>query len=268
MFTTLFWLLPSRPSHAQSPALAVYEQKNLAVSQSARVQGNWKSEAILDLINLLIDLESQVKLQHTEKGWQASTVQGAFAVKGNFNQKIEFTGANVSWQGRTPLGKVALRGNFSEQAHFKGGHASWNAQTAVGSLAVKGNFAQADFIGGRVQLETNALVGSLKADLKIDGAANLSRANISWKANLFSDSTMVVQGKFDENMVFTGGSMKLGAKSALGILAIKANIDRNNEFSSGNILWQTNSEIRNITLDADWRRDGNYSTELTVKFLL
>ncbi|MEM7758342.1 MAG: hypothetical protein AAF298_09485 [Cyanobacteria bacterium P01_A01_bin.40] len=228
----------------------------------------WKTETILGLVDVLVNVDQQINLLNTATAWKANTVLGSLAIKGNFNEQISFTGANASWNADTPLGSVAVKGNFNHQADFSGGYAAWNAQTSLGSLAIKGNFTPTDFNGGQVKVETKALIGSLKANIKIDEETHFSGANASWNANLILGSKIGVNGIFDENTTFTGGSIKLDAKSALGVLGIKANVDRDTQFTSGSAFWETRAGLGAIGFHADLTKDGDYKSELSIKFPL
>jgi hypothetical protein len=134
---------------------------------------------------------------------------------------------------------------------------------------VNGNFdSNTNFTGGNVKIGSDALIGSFQADIKIDHESNFNGADASWDTNLLFGSNMGVSGKFDQSNDFAGGSIKLGAESAVGTMGIKANLDSDTQFTSGSAFWKTKTKLGSIGLDADLKKDGNFSSKLGLEFAL
>ena len=253
--------------------------------------------AVLGSINLAVDLNNQIKPIKTVTGWQANTPLGSLIVKGNFNEEIvftggnaiwnaqtrlgkvsvngnfdretNFTGVNTAWNARTRLGTVVIKGNFDRETNFSGGHAAWNAKSQIATFAVKGNFdRETNFTGGNVQVGSKAIIGTFKAQIKLDSDSHFNGADAAWDANLLFGSNIGVSGNFDRDNTFTGGSIKLGAKSVLGLVGVKANLDRETHFTSGSAFWKAQTRLGSINLDAKLQQDGNFSSKLGMEFPL
>ena len=222
---------------------------------------------VIGLVDLSIDLNDRIEPIKTVTGWQANTPLGSLAVKGNFDEEIVFTGANAVWNAKTKLGTVSINGNFDRETNFNGGNAAWNAKTSIVSFGVRGNFdRETNFTGGNFKIGSKALIGSFQADIKIDEESKFNGANASWNTNLLFGSNIGVSGKFDDTNTFTGGSIKVDAKSGWGIMGVKANLDRDTQFTSGSAFWKTKTKLGSINLDADLKQDGNFSSKLDWEF--
>ena len=230
-------------------------------------KGFLSTPTIFGSVNLAIDLNDRVQPIKTVTGWQTSTPVGSLAVEGNFSPEIAFTGGNAAWNAKTKIGTVTIKGNFDRDINFTGANAAWNAKSKIATFGVRGNFDRdTNFTGGNVQITSKAIVGSFKADLKIDRESQFNGANAAWDTNLLFGSNVGVSGNFDRTNTFTGGSIRLDAKSIVGTLGVKANLDRDTNFISGSAFWKTKTKLGSINLDADLKKDGNFSSKLGMEF--
>lgn len=228
---------------------------------------NWLADTAFSLLTAASNSNQNISFIDGNAIWNADTAIGNLKISGKLDENISLVNSNAIWNANTALGAIALRGNFGDRTQFTGGNASWNANTGVGSLGFKGNFNyNADFIGGDIKVTTNALIGFFDADIKIDGETKLKSANASWNANLLFGSNIAVNGSFDETKSFTGGNIEFGAKSSLGIVGIKANLDRNTHLTSGSAFWKTETEWGSINFDADFKRNGKFESQLNIEF--
>ena len=222
---------------------------------------------VIGLIDLSIDLNDRLEPIETVTGWYADTLLGSFAVNGNFNEEIVFTGANAIWNAKTKLGTVSIKGNFDRQTNFNGGNAAWNAKTSIAFFGLRGNFdRETKFTGGNFKIGSKALIGSFQADIKIDEESKFDGANASWNTNLLFGSNIGVSGRFDDTNTFAGGKIELGTKSGLGTMGVKAYLDRDTQFTSGSAFWKTKTKLGSINLDADLKKDGNFASKLGWEF--
>ena len=227
--------------------------------------------------------------------WQAKTKFGSLGFNGNFNPTARFTKGNAlwsaenflgsfdlavdvsdrfkpvgtvaSWHKATPLGSLEFKGNFDLQAEFKEGDVAWKAQTSFGSMAIAGNLdREVGFSGGNVKIGTNALIGSFNAEIKIDEQTRLGGIDASWNTKLAFGANIGVRGKFDENTVFDGGSIKLSTASFLGTIGVEADVNRDRQLTNGSAFWQTKAGLGSIGLNADIKKDGEFESKLNFQF--
>ena len=197
------------------------------------------------------------------------TVIGLVELSIYLNNRIKPVKTVTGWRVNTPLGNFAVKGNFNEEIIFTGGNATWNAKTSIASFGVKGNFnRETKFTSGNFKIASQALIGSFQADIKIDEESKFNWANASWNTNLLFGSNIGVSGRFDDTNTFTGGKIELGARSGLGIMSVKANLDRDTQFTSGSVFWKTKTKLGSINLDADLKKDGNFASKLGLEFSL
>ena len=251
----------------------------------------------IGLVDLSVFLSDRIQPIKTVTGWQADTPLGSLVLKGTFDQEITFTGGNVAWNAKTKLGAVKIDGKFDRETNFNGGNAAWSAKsklgaisingkfdhetkfnggnavwdakTSIASFSMKGNFDRdTKFTGGNFKVGSKALIGSFQANIKIDESKGFNGANASWNTNLLFGSNVGVSGKFDDTNTFTGGSIKVGAKSSLGTMGVKANLDRDTNFTSGSAFWKTKTKLGSINLNADLKQDGNFASKLGFEFPL
>ncbi|MEO0013231.1 MAG: hypothetical protein RLZZ535_1620, partial [Cyanobacteriota bacterium] len=54
----------------------------------------------------------------------------------------------------------------------------------------------------------------------------------------------------------------------IGVVGVKANLDADTQFTSGSAFWRAKTRIGSIGLDADLKKDGDFSSKLNLQFPL
>ena len=222
--------------------------------------------------------------------WETNSIIGSLKLNGDFNDRAEFTKGKALWnaksidlnlsfdnklkpiegnailQTNTALGSWEIKGNFDRDITFTGANAAWKTDTKLGAIAIRGNFdRQTTFTSAEIALSTKTYIGSLTADVKLDDETRFNGGNAAWNTNLLFGSNIGVSGKFNEQSAFTGGSIKLGAKTIVGTLGIKANLDRETNFTGGSAFWKTRTEFGSFNLDANLEKDGNFNSRVGLE---
>ena len=192
----------------------------------------WNSNTEIGSINLALHMGDRAQLLKSSASWHIDSDLGSFALKGNFDAKTNFVRGNASWKAQTALGEIAIRGNFNEETIFAGGNAAWNTTKSFYSLSFQGDFDRNTvFTEGNIKISTNTFIGSVSADLRIDEETRFRGANAWWNTRFLFGSGLNISGKFNETSSFDGGSIRLTKKTAMGTLNLKANVDRQINFT-------------------------------------
>ncbi len=80
-----------------------------------------------------------------------------------------------------------------------------------------------------------------------------------------SDIGVGVSGEFDDDTTFAGGSIKIAAKTALGLLGVKANVDRETALTGGSAFWKAQTKLGSIGLNADLQQDGSFKSKIGLE---
>ena len=196
----------------------------------------WQTNTKIGSVNLAIHVDDRLKPLKSVASWQTDSTLGSFAIQGNFNRETTFTGINASWKAKTIIGKLSLKGDFDEQTTFKGGNAAWKADTSLGSLFLQGNFDRDTvFTGGNIKVATKTSIGFLTADFKMDRETRFKGAKASWNTKFILGSNIDISSNFNDTSAFDGGTIRLDKKNHLGNLNLKANLDREINFTDVSI---------------------------------
>ena len=227
---------------------------------------SWKSNTAIGSLKFDGQFDSQANLKQGNAFWQTETKLGSVDFAINLDNKIKPIKSTAAWQAKTKLGSLAVRGNFDRQNQYSGSNAAWQAKTQLGSLSVQGNFdRETTFVGSDVKLSTKTVIGSLAADVRLDEQTQFKSATASWDTNLPLQSSLGVSSEFGDNTDFTGGSIKLGTKTALGLLGIKANLDRQTSFTGGSAFWKIKTDVGSINLNADVDTNGDLESGFNLE---
>ena len=228
---------------------------------------SWKTDTTVGSVGFDGNFDDRARLTGGKAIWRTDTDIGSVDLTINLNDKVKPIRTVASWQADTAIGSLTVEGDFSDRITFTGANAAWNAKTSLGAVAVRGNFnEQTDFTGGNLRVATKTPVGSLDANVRIDEETKFRSAKASWNADLLFGSSIGVDGKFDATTAFSGGSIKLGAKTSLGNLGVQANVDRDTDLTSGSAFWKTKAGSGFINLNVDVEKDGDFKSKLGIEF--